>query len=135
MIHHGACHCGAVRVELETEHQLGVRADGCSFCAGRGVRSASDPDGALRIRADHRLTRYRFGHRTADFLICATCGTYVAAVMDSVRGPVGVVNVAGTAMAALRDLDPEWKDFDGEGEAERIARRLTRWTPTTVIEG
>jgi len=134
MIYEGACHCGAIRAEYRTDVPVALRQDGCGFCASRGVKSASDPDGHLSLVSDHRLVRYRFGHRTADFLICPTCGTYVATWMEGPKGPVGVLNVVGLAIADLKDLPANFASLDGEGVDERIQRRLSRWTPMTLRE-
>ena len=80
MIHAGGCHCGNLRYALETAlalTQLPLRACQCSFCRLHGARSTSDASGHIRfdVRDASRLTRYRFGLRTADFLICSQCGT------------------------------------------------------------
>ena len=134
MIYRGACHCGAVRAEYETEAPVRLRHDGCSFCASRGVKSASDANGRLRIEADGRLIRYRFGHGTADFLICPACGTYVATYMEGPRGPVGVINVVGLAIPELKDEPFDYASLEGETPEERMARRLSRWTPMSLVE-
>lgn len=134
MIYRGACHCGAVRAEYETGAPVRLRHDGCSFCASRGVKSASDPNGALTLTSAHKLTRYRFGHKTADFLICPTCGAYVATLMEGPNGPVGVINVVGLQIPELKDEPATTASLEGESEADRIARRLSRWTPLTLIE-
>jgi hypothetical protein len=134
VIWRGACHCGAVRATYETDAPVRLRQDGCSFCASRGVKSASDPNGKLRIESRLGLTRYRFGHKTADFLICPDCGTYVATHMDSPRGPIGVVNVVGLNIPELKDEPATLTSLEGESVDERLARRLSRWTPMTLIE-
>jgi len=134
MIYLGACHCGAVRAEYETNQPVRLRQDGCGFCSTRGVKSASDPGGALRLTSAVRLNRYRFGHKTADFLICPTCGTYVATYMDSPRGPIGVINVIGLNIAELKNLPATLTSLEGESVDERIARRVSRWTPLTLEE-
>lgn len=134
MIYRGACHCGAVSAEYETDAPVRLRRDGCSFCRARGVKSASDPAGALRIRSERALIRYRFGHKTADYLICPECGTYVATFMQGPAGPVGVVNVVGLDIPELRDEPATLASLDGETPDDRIARRLSRWTPMTLIE-
>src|SRR5690606_19415342 len=82
VIYSGACHCGAVRAAYETDAPVRLRHDGSSFCASRGVKSASDANGKLALQSLARLTRYRFGHKSADFLICPACGTYVATYME-----------------------------------------------------
>lgn len=134
MIYHGACHCGAVRAVYETEAPVRLRHDGCSFCASRGVKSASDPNGKLAVTSTVKLTRYRFGQKSADFLLCPTCGAYVATYMESPSGPVGVINVVGLAIPELKDELVTTASLDGESEAERIARRLSRWTPMQLTE-
>lgn len=134
MIYRGACHCGAVRAEYETDAPVRLRHDGCSFCASRGVKSASDANGRLRIEADRALARYRFGHRTADFLICPVCGTYVATHMEGPRGAVGVINVVGLQIAELKDEPVDFANLEGETHEERMARRLSRWTPMSLVE-
>ncbi|HEX6997680.1 MAG TPA: aldehyde-activating protein [Gammaproteobacteria bacterium] len=134
MIYRGSCHCGTVRVEYETDAPVRLRQDGCGFCSSRGVKSASDPNGRLVVVSQLELVRYRFGHKTADFLICPTCGTYVATRMEGPRGPVGVVNVVGLAIPELKDEPATLTSLDGESVEERIRRRLSRWTPMTLRE-
>jgi hypothetical protein len=134
MIYTGSCHCGGVVAEYRTEAPVQLRQDGCSFCTTRGVKSASDPKGTLTLRSTRTLIRYRFGHRTADFLICPTCGTYVATSMDAQDGPVGVLNVVGMNVPGLRDLPARLASLEGETVDERMARRLSRWTLMTIDE-
>jgi hypothetical protein len=134
MIYRGSCHCGAVNAEYETAAPVRLRHDGCSFCASRGVKSASDPDGRLRMNSSRPLIRYRFGHKSADFLVCPTCGTYVATHMEGPRGPVGVINVVGLQIPELREEPAHFASLEGETRDERIARRLSRWTPMTLRE-
>ena len=130
----GSCHCGAITAVFETGTVPRLRSDGCGFCRSRGVKSASDPKGMLRLRATAPITRYRFGHRTADFLLCSRCGTYVATMMEGPNGPVGVINVVGLAIPELKDAPADLSSLDGETPDERIARRLGRWTPMTLTE-
>lgn len=130
----GSCHCGAVSAEYETNATVRLRQDGCGFCSSRGVKSASDPEGRLEVVSRHELIRYRFGHKTADFLICPVCGTYIAAQMDSPRGPVGVLNVVGLAIEELTDEPAKLASLEGETVDERIRRRLSRWTPMSLEE-
>lgn len=134
MIYKGACHCGAVTAVYETDAPVVLRQDGCGFCSSRGVKSASDPNGLLTIESQVALTRYRFGHRTADFLICPGCGTYVSASMVGPDGPVGVLNVVGLSIDALKDEPAKLASLDGESVEDRNARRLSRWTPMRVTE-
>ena len=98
------------------------------------MRAVSDPAGsaAITVIDPSNLNRYRFGHKTTDFLICSNCGTFVAAVMmvgDQLRS---VVNVRGVALTDLLANEPVAMDFEQETEAGRIARREQNWTPTTL---
>ena len=130
----GSCHCGAVRANFETEAPVTLRQDGCGFCSTRGVKSASDPQGRLSLVSRRRLLRYRFGHKTADFLVCPECGTYVAAQMEGPRGPVGVITVVGLAISELFDEPATFASLEGESVGDRIQRRLSRWTPMDLQE-
>src|SRR5688572_20768408 len=77
--HSGRCHCDAIAFEFHSSKALSPRTCDCSFCRKHGVRSVSDPDGRAIIKVRTPL-RYRFGRKTADFLICGECGVYVVAV-------------------------------------------------------
>lgn len=134
MIYRGTCHCGAISAQYETDAPVSLRQDGCGFCSSRGVKSASDPNGRLTLVSQCRLIRYRFGHKTANFLVCPTCGTYVAAQMEGSRGPVGVLNVVGLAISELKDASATLASLEGESVDERIERRLARWTPMVLEE-
>lgn len=134
MIYRGSCHCGVVSAEYETNESVRLRHDGCSFCRARGEKSASDTARSLRIRSERALLRYRFGHRSTDFLICPDCGAYVATLKIGSNGPVGVANIVGLDIEGLRDQPAALANLDAETANERTARRLARWTPLTLIE-
>jgi hypothetical protein len=133
-MYRGACHCGAISVELELSKpaaETRLRACQCSFCRPRGTRTVGDPSGraVLRAASPDQLTRYRFGHRTADYLLCRTCGTYVAAVLETGGRRISVVNVAGLGVDAFRDRAADPVNYDGESEADRVTRRQANWMP------
>lgn len=130
----GRCHCGALGFEYRTERPVGewpVRACQCSFCLMHGGVYTSDPAGSLRFtHADATaVTRYRFGHKTADFLFCRRCGGYLGATTEEDGKPLMVVN--------LRAFDPQPEglpaaqpmSYEGETTGERSTRRAARWTP------
>ena len=132
MIHRGGCHCGALRYELETAlalTALPLRACQCSFCRHHGARSTSDPGGAARLEFKVEPTRYRFGLRTADFLICARCGVYVGATMADGGAQFAIVNANTLDDVAQLTQAVTPMNYDGEDEAARMARRKARWTP------
>jgi hypothetical protein len=133
----GGCHCGNVELRLESDRtppELGLRTDTCSFCNKHHAVYTSDPSGEvhLSVRDEARLERYRFGTRTAEFLLCRTCGVFVAAYMH--EPPLAVVNVtvleARDAFLANR---LQVADLDGEPLADRLARRRAKWTPVRAF--
>ena len=134
----GHCHCGAIRVELEPGKpvaDLPLRACQCGFCRRHGARTTSDPMSRLHIEAaPGALTRYRFGRRAVDALICDECGVYVASLLEAEGRSVATLNVAGVDLAAFAGRTPEPAIYDDETDEDRLARRLARWTPTVLVE-
>ncbi|NOT42406.1 MAG: aldehyde-activating protein [Alphaproteobacteria bacterium] len=133
----GGCHCGAISVTFESAlpaASIERRACQCSFCRSHGGLTVSDADGALRFDADAgSLVRYRFGLKTADFLICARCGVYVGAIYGEGDEYWGIVNSnvlhdrnAFTAPVVAISYDNETPSLRGE-------RRKQRWTPVEVL--
>jgi hypothetical protein len=134
----GHCHCGAIRVVMDTPHalaELPLRECTCSFCRRRCALTTSDPDGHLHIEATPgSVTRYRFGLNSCDFILCDECGTYVAALTESDIGLLGVVNVRGVAFTGFEGRTPEPMVYDDETAETRLARRKTRWMPAVLVE-
>lgn len=132
MIHAGGCHCGALRYALETAlplDQLPLRACQCAFCRAHGALSTSDPQGTVRFEMKADPIRYRFGLRTADFLVCSRCGNYVAATIEDAGQSWAILNANTLDEVASLKQAPTPMNYDGEDEAARMARRKARWTP------
>jgi len=132
----GGCHCGAVAVRFETPNppeSLTVRACQCSFCRRHGALSISDPAGRIAIEARDPalLKRYRFGLKTADFLLCSGCGVYLGAVMPDGDQAYGILNLLCLEQRDAFGGAGEPMDYDAETDAERRARRRAKWTPVT----
>jgi hypothetical protein len=130
----GACHCGALTLRFETALDpaaLPVRRCGCTFCVKHQGRYTSDPAGkvTIRIAEEASASRYRFGLRLADFLICRTCGVFVAAIEPGAPGRA-VINIQCLARAAeLTQEATMLTIYDSEDVATRTARRARNWTP------
>jgi hypothetical protein len=130
----GSCHCQALGFTYHTRlpaEQWSVRACQCTFCTAHAALSTSDPRGLLefRIRDERWLRRYRFGLGTADFLLCAQCGVYMGAQIDTERGAFGIINLRALRgrPATLAAAAPV--DYGAEGAEERVQRRAKQWTP------
>jgi hypothetical protein len=130
----GACHCGALTFRYDTALPTAawpVRSCQCSFCRLHAALTSSDPAGTLSFHASDLsdLQRYRFGARTADFLICRQCGAYLGATIRSSASGYGLVNLR-TLRPMPGDLcTPVPMNYDGESPPQRMARRESRWTP------
>jgi hypothetical protein len=133
----GACHCGALSYRYGTALSTTswpVRTCQCSFCRLHAALTTSDGAGTLSFSSADLsdLQRYRFGARSADFLICRRCGAYLGATIRS-------GTAAGFGLVNLRTLRPMPGDlgaavpmnYDDESSAQRMARRESRWTPLT----
>lgn len=135
-VHHGNCHCGALGFEYRTANETAawsVRACQCSYCRAHGGVYTSDPAGTLRFthREPEQLSRYRFGHQTADFIFCGRCGGYLGAVTDLDGRTLAVINI--NAMDPRPNGLPAAQpmSYDGESGDARSSRRAVRWTPVS----
>ena len=136
----GGCHCGNLKVVFETARDpatLPLRACQCSFCRRHGGITTSDPAGHLRVEISQpdMLARYRFALGITDFLICRTCGLYVAAVMDTEDGTLGVLNVNALDDREPFARQPEPMQYGAEAVEDRQTRRAKVWMPVDVATG
>jgi hypothetical protein len=130
----GQCHCGALGFTFETAlppAQWSVRACSCGFCRAHGARTSSDPAGRLMFRVEDAglLRRYRFGMRSADFLLCGRCGVYLGAQIEIDARAYGIVNTAALTPAPAQLPAALPVDYGAESSSERARRRAQRWTP------
>ena len=134
----GGCHCGDVTVEFETGVAAGdlvVRACQCSFCRKHGARAVSDPQGRLTVtlKGDGAATRYQFEPKTAEFVVCRTCGGYVCALLEADGASYATLNInVLDERAAFSDVDQP-VSYDAETPEDRITRRINAWTPARVV--
>jgi hypothetical protein len=133
----GHCHCHQITLELSTAHapsELPLRACQCSFCRRHGARTTSDPAGTARIvlRNSEAVSYYQFGPQTAEFLVCARCGVYAAAVLRDGDRIYAVIN-ANTFDVPLPQ-EAKLEDYEAETPDQRRERRRTMWTPASIIE-
>lgn len=71
----GACHCGAVRFEVDAPRDAEVWSCNCSICAKTGYLHLIVDKRAFRLLSgEDSLTSYRFNTGVAQHLFCAVCG-------------------------------------------------------------
>lgn len=131
---HGSCHCGNIRIAFdwpESGPTIPVRACGCALCTKHRAVWTSHPEGRfeLSIADDSRVTRYRFGTKTADFHICLTCGVVPIATCIIEGARYAVVNVNTFDDVDRAQLVETPRDFEGETTDARLSRRQRNWTP------
>jgi len=129
----GHCHCGNIRYTLHTDTSLQdivLRICRCDFCLRHRPRYWSDPQGALEINVQRPqdVRRYRFGHGTADFVLCGQCGVFAFAVTQAEGRHYAVTNL-NLALERDAGLRESFIEALEESETERNARRLRNWTP------
>ncbi|RUU03800.1 aldehyde-activating protein [Mesorhizobium sp. USDA-HM6] len=136
-VHSGGCHCGNIRLSFFTTLDpagLEIRACQCSFCTRHGSRAAADPNGRLIVSVEDkaRLHAYRFGLRTADYLVCRECGVYVAAIAGDGAEARAIVIVNALDDRKQFSGEPMPVRYDAETREQRLARRRSAWMPVEV---
>ncbi len=133
----GTCHCGAIGYRYCTTNapdQWSIRACQCRFCRAHDALSASDPSGFVEFTvADPKLlNRYRFGLRTADFLLCRGCGVYIGALIETDNGQFGIINTHALLQYPETLAATEPMSYDSEDVGGRVSRREQHWTPAEI---
>ena len=129
-----SCGCNNIRYCFNTAVLPGVwpvRKCTCSFCSRRTNHvHCADPNGSVSYEFSHpeKVTRYRHGTKTADFLVCTSCDSYMGAVMLTDKGRFAVLNIEHLVDDLLL---PEINNLVWESEdlESRLARRHKTWTP------
>ncbi len=134
----GRCHCGNISYGLDwpgDESEIAVRTCSCDFCTMHGGTYTSHRDARLdaSVRDSSRLSKYRFGTKTADFYVCSVCGA-IPFVTSRIKGRLyAVVNVhtfVGIDRSAFRE---KVTDFDGETTESRLDRRARTWIQNVTV--
>ena len=94
----------------------------------------TDPEGLFEVWADDwsLVENYRFGTRTCDFLICRSCGVFIAAVSQMTEGTRPVVNVNCLSDRGRFTSVPAVHDFEDETLEIRVSRRAANWMPAII---
>ncbi|NKB48351.1 MAG: hypothetical protein GKS02_03190 [Alphaproteobacteria bacterium] len=136
MHYDGACHCGNISLVFETDIEpqaTTILTCQCSYCRKHGARATSDPNGqfSITVKQSDKLNRYSFGLKTADYLICRHCGTYVAAVTNA-DPPKAIVIVNSLTDRDKFSSAPAAVEYSDESREARVERRAKNWTPVSL---
>lgn len=137
----GGCHCGNISVVYKTKtapEEASPRACQCSFCRKHNTAAISDNEGDLTISVKDagKLSRYQFGFKTCEFLVCRACGVYVAAFAGEPDDSVGFATLMCFCLDDhARYPGPSPSDYAEEDAEARRARRRKVWTPARLLAG
>lgn len=132
MLIKGSCHCRNVTFSLTWNPDptdIPARACTCSFCMKHGGVWTSNPMGSLRVlvQTPALVSEYAFGTRTATFHICSRCGVVPVVTSRIENRLYAVVNVNAFEGVEPSLLHRSSITFEGEGQADRLARRARNW--------
>lgn len=101
----GACHCGAVEIEIPWDGKFhNLRRCDCSYCRRRWAVVTSVKVGALRVvRGEDKLSLYRWNTGVARHYFCSVCGIYTHHQRRSDPTEFGV-NIANFPNVNVRDF-------------------------------
>jgi hypothetical protein len=134
----GTCHCGNITFDLHTGRQAREfvpRECSCGLCRKHRASWISDPEGKAHVHYKDRnlVSSYRFGHKTADFVICARCGVLMIAHCEIDGRTRAVLNIHAMPEGMFTTL-PMTTDFDEEDVPARLARRAKNWTGNVLFD-
>jgi hypothetical protein len=139
MLIRGKCHCGNISFSLTWDpdpKEIPARACDCTFCQKHGGVWTSNPRGALEVSVQNSLqvSRYAFGTKTAEFLICARCG-----IVPVVTSRIDQRLYAVVSVNAFENVDPSLlrrapMSFAGEETGSRLERRKRSWIGDVTIK-
>ncbi len=115
MKHHGSCHCGKVRFEVEGD-VTGAIACNCSICSRKGSLLWFVPRANLKLLTpESDLSTYTFNKHVIKHHFCNVCGIHPFGVgVDPKGNPMAAIN-----LRTLEDFDlasVPVKHYDGKNK-------------------
>ena len=126
--HHGSCHCGAVKFEVEIDLAAGVGRCNCSICTKLGATGGIvKPDAFHLLAGEEELGAYAWGAKVSQRFFCKRCGVYCFG-----RGHLDVLggDFVSISVSALDDVDPEAQKinyWDGRHDNWQAGPRPAPW--------
>ena len=120
--HHGGCHCGAVRFEVDAPSRIDVLECNCSICRMTGFLHLIVPAERFRLlQGASSLSEYTFNSAVAKHRFCRVCGVKSFYVPRS--HPEGIdVNVRCLDRETLESVAiTPFDDANREAETAKIA--------------
>ena len=93
-MHHGGCHCGAVRYTVEIDPAAQALTCNCSLCGRTGaLLQFVTPDKFKLEKGEEHLTDYQFNKQVIHHVFCRTCGVRSFARGKGPKGEMVAINV------------------------------------------
>ncbi len=101
MTHHGSCHCGRIKFEVEGEPASALSCN-CSICQRKGSLMWFVPRSALKLLTpEENASSYTFNKHVIQHRFCPTCGVHP---YGEGKGPDGSA-MAAINIRCLEDID------------------------------
>jgi hypothetical protein len=135
----GGCYCGNIRVSASFSQYLSAyepRACDCDFCSKHGAAYVSDSKGSLsiEIRDELEVNRFRQGSKSAEMVLCRTCGVLVGAVYRESNRLFGTLNVK--ALGCRASFGPEQQPVSPKplSADQKVRRWRGIWFPDVQLD-
>lgn len=110
--HHGGCHCGAVRYQVEVDLSQPVIQCNCSICFRTGtLLTFVQPESFKLEKGEESLTDYQFSKKVIHHLFCKVCGVRSFARGTGPQGPMVAINTRCLDGLSLEEL--KVMNYDG----------------------
>jgi len=115
MVHHGSCHCGDMRFEVDAEITQAMECN-CSHCSRKGYLLCFVPREKLRHEIpEHHMATYTFHKHIIQHHFCLRCGCAPFAEGTDPKGnPTAAINVRcleGVDLAQIKRVPIDGKSF------------------------
>jgi hypothetical protein len=137
--YHGTCHCKQLKVTFKSKRppvELPYRQCECSYCTAIAPIYISDTSGQVDwhiSKIGSIVGRYQFAMKTADFIFCKSCGSYLGALQANDKGLLSVINVKYFSELLPYVNAVKFLNLDRETPNERSVRRAKHWTPSHIL--
>ena len=93
MSYQASCHCGAVKVDVDTDAPSEAISCNCSHCRRMGFLLTFVPRDKVSVSGEDSLREYRFNKHVIAHRFCETCGSQPVAEGPGPNGPMAMVNL------------------------------------------
>lgn len=126
--HHGSCHCGANRYQVEIDLSKGGSLCNCSICTKLAPFGAmTKPEKLVLLTPEEGLSKYVWGAAMSERFFCKTCHTYLFGKGDlpEVGGAFASINLNTLDDVEIAQLPRAY--WDGRHDNWEAGVKSTPW--------